>query len=413
MRRKIHYAWVILGAVILIRGLAGGGINMTSGLFLAPVASDIKTGIGTLSIYLSITSAVMVLWLPTAGKIINKFDVRVVAVMAAAFQVLSFCGMGFLNSVYGWYILAVPYAMGASLLVNLLGPILINRWFSSNVGMLLGIQMAFVGVFGAALQPAASRIIESRGWRQAYFVIGGAVFAVVVIIALVFLRNRPSDMGTGPYAPGEDKTLKRRTEDMGIGEKKAVSSASFFLLLLFMTAITGVGVFTQHIPNYGALLGYSVKDTGTALAFASVGNALGSVAIGIVSDRIGSLKTCFGMLGVGAAAVVLFLFGGAGQWIFYIAAFGHGLVSSGIMVLSPLLTLKFYGKKDYEKIFAKVSMGAPLASILFVPLYGFVYDYLTSYVPVLWGLFVLLAVSAVCITVGEKKAESVKNLELE
>ena len=56
-----HYCWLVLAGIILIRGFAGGGINMTSGLFLAPVAADIGVGIGSLSIYLSITSIVMVL----------------------------------------------------------------------------------------------------------------------------------------------------------------------------------------------------------------------------------------------------------------------------------------------------------------------------------------------------------------
>ena len=70
--KKPHYAWIILLGVILIRGFAGGGINSVSGLFLYPVSRDIGVGIGTLSIYLSITSIVMVLWLPLAGRLINR-----------------------------------------------------------------------------------------------------------------------------------------------------------------------------------------------------------------------------------------------------------------------------------------------------------------------------------------------------
>ena len=72
---KLHYAWFILLAVILIRGFAGGGINMTSGLFLSPVSQDIGVGIGTLSIYISIISVVMVIWLPIAGKAVYKRQV--------------------------------------------------------------------------------------------------------------------------------------------------------------------------------------------------------------------------------------------------------------------------------------------------------------------------------------------------
>lgn len=401
---KLHYAWVILGAVIVIRGLAGGGINMTSALFLAPVAGDIGTGIGELSVYLSITSAVMVLWLPTAGKLIHHFDIRLVAAVGAALQILSFAAMGFAGKVYVWYLLAIPYAMGASLLVNLMGPVLINRWFRTNAGTMMGIQMAFVGLFGAVLQPLVSGVIAEKGWRNAYFIVGGVIFAVVILVSAIFLRNRPEDVRLLPYEGKKGATGRRgKMQEHGVSEKAALHSPSFYLLLLFMAALTGVGVFTQHIPTYGSLLGYTVRQTGGVLAAASAGTALGSVAIGIVSDKIGSLRTCYLMIGIGILAMAGFFISGQGILIFYGAAFLHGLVSSGIMVLGPLLTLKFYGQKDYERIFAKVSMGAPLASIIFVPLYGFVYDRVNSYYPVLAGLLVLLGAAAAFISIGYKK----------
>lgn len=48
-------------------------------------------------------------------------------------------------------------------------------------------------------------------------------------------------------------------------------------------------------------------------------------------------------------------------------------------------------------------MGAPLASVLLIPVYGFIYDHMQNYIVVLISMMVLLAVSAVCIYVGWKK----------
>lgn len=405
---KLHYAWFILLAVILIRGFAGGGINMTSGLFLSPVSQDIGVGIGTLSIYISIISVVMVIWLPIAGKLINKYDIRVMAVIGVVLQALSFMAFGLMNSVYGWYLLAVPYAMGATIIVSLLGPIMINRWFSKNEGLMMGIQMAFVGLSGAVLQPATSHLIAESGWRMGYYVIGGITFVIVLLAALILLRNKPKDKHLLPYgaeAVSENgvKTTRLEADMVEIPESTAIRSASFYLLILFMIAITGVGVFTQHIPTYGGLLGFSMKQTGAALAFASVGSAVGSIVIGMVSDRIGSLKTCYGIIGVGILAVIGFMISSDSFMLFGISTFLHGLVSSGIMVLSPILTLKFYGQQDYEKIYAKVSMGAPLASIILIPAYGFIYDAMKDYSYVLMGMMGLLVLAMLCIAVGWRK----------
>ncbi|MCJ7835642.1 MFS transporter [Cuneatibacter sp. NSJ-177] len=405
-KKRIHFAWLILLGVILIRGFAGGGINMTSGLFLSPVSEEIGVGIGSLSIYFSITSIVMVLFLPLAGRIINRLDIRLTALLGAALQALSFAAFGLLHHVAGWYLLSIPHAMGAALLVNLMGPILINRWFARKAGTMMGIQMAFVGLFGAVLQPLTSRIIHQSGWRNAYFFIGGLTFLAVVLTAFFLLRNRPSDLGIEPY--GADRldppqASKNAEEAVEIPESTALHSASFYLLLLFMIAITGVGVFTQHIPTYGTAMGYSVSSTGTALAFASVGSAIGSIAIGVVSDKIGGLLTCYGMIGIGIAEIIGFWFSPRSFLLFTASTFLHGLVSSGIMVLAPILTIKFFGQKDYEKIFAKVSMGAPLASILLIPAYGFVYDWRKDYSLVLLLMLGMLIAAAFCIAVGWRK----------
>lgn len=405
-KNQLHYAWFILAAVILIRGFAGG-LNIISALFLSPVAGELGVGIGSLSIYFSITSVIMVLWLPTAGKLINQYDVRMVVLAGAALQTMAFICFGFGNQVTVWYLLAVPYAMGATILVNLLGPILINRWYAKNTGLMLGIQMAFVGLFGAVFQPAASRLIASRGWRTAYFFGGAIAFVAILVSALLLLKNRPQDIGLSPYgqdhSAGGNSPKKQQNNLVNIDEKTAVRSVSFYLLLLFMISITGVGVFMQHIPTYGAALGYSLHRTGTALTFASLGSAIGSIAIGMISDRIGVLKTCYGILTVGLVAVTGFLFSRNSFALFGASTFLHGLTSSGVMVLAPILTIKFYGQKDYEKIYAKISMGAPLASIILIPLYGFIYDLTKDYFFVLLGIAGLLLLALLCISLGWKK----------
>lgn len=399
MRRRQNQALLVLTGIILIRGFAAGGINMTASLFIAPVAQELGVGIGTLSLYFSIMSVVTVLWLPIAGKLINRRPVRTLALAAAVLQALSFAGFGLLNHVLGWYLLAIPQAMGAAVLVSLLGPILINRWFPQHTGLILGVQMAFVWLFAAVLQPVTSRLIEVSGWRSAYFFAGLVTFFVVAAAALLLLRDRPDETERAEMESPEKPGIEGG-DGIEIPEKTAVRSASFVLLLIFMIAMTGAGVFTQHIPTYGGLMGYSLGQVGLAMSLASVGSAIGSIAIGFVSDRVGGLKTCYGIIALWLLAVVGFLCGGRGFTVFALAAFLHGIASSSIAVIAPILTLIFYGRRDYEKIYAKVTMGAPLASILLVPAYGFIYDATGSYFAVLVLLVVLLCAATLGIMLG-------------
>ena len=123
---------------------------------------------------------------------------------------------------------------------------------------MLGIQMAFVGLFGAVLQPFTSVLTSlPDGWRYSYFIIGGLTFVVVIAAAILLLRNKPEDKGLLPYGAeiedgGTGAEVKVSNQAaIEISEKEAIHSASLFLLLFFMIAITGVGVFTQHIPTFG------------------------------------------------------------------------------------------------------------------------------------------------------------------
>lgn len=409
-RRNIE-PWIVLVGVILIRGFAGGGINTTSSIFLEPVSKDLGIGIGSLSLYFSILSGIQVFWLPYAGKIVNKYDIRIVSAIALAFHALSFAAYGLMNNVIGWYLLAIPQALGAAIVTNLLGPVLAHRWFPNKTGSILGIQIAFVGIFGAVFQPLVTNIIFRSGWRMGYYLLGLATLFVGLAAIFFLIKDKPKNYGstsdTISKHKGKQENLSKnsKTEDnqLSISEKEATRSISFILLVVFMIAMTGVAVFIQHIPTYGTLLGYTVNQRGFALSLNAIGSAIGAITIGIICDKIGGIKTCYGIIILWLIAVIGFLFSRSNFVIFAIAAFIHGLGNSSIMVVPPILVLLFYGRKDYERILAKVAIGAPLASIFLIPVYGFIYDATKSYTYVLFILIGLLILAGLSIAIGWKK----------
>lgn len=407
--KKKIMPWLILAGIILIRGFTTG-LNVISGLFLTPVSQELGVGIGTISLYFSVMSVVQVLWFGYAGKLLNRYDVRIVAGISAALQTLSFVAFGFMNNVWGWYLLAIPQAMGAAVLVNLLGPILINRWFPEKTGLMMGVQSACVGLLGAVLQPVTSQMIANSGWRSAYRVMGLVAFVVVLLAIVVFIKNRPASNETVPRVSknqaDENQISENPASNNQTSEARATRSGSFYALVMFMLALTGVAVFVQHISTYGNLLGYSVTQVGTAMSLSSLGTAIGALLIGFLADKIGGLKTCYVVVGLWILAVVGFMSSGVHPLIFAVSTFLNGVAVPCAMVISPILTLDFYGKENYEKIYAKVSIGSPLAAIFLVPIYGFLYDMTQSYFMVLCILIVLLVLAGASISYGWRKKES-------
>lgn len=408
---KIHYAWIILLAVSLIRGVAGPAINASSGVFLSPVAADLGVGIGQLSLYLSISSIATLVWLPIAGNLLNKYSVKTIVLIGALLQTVAFAILGFMNNVWAWYILAIPLAMGAVLLVNLLGPVLINRWFVKNVGLVMGLMMTITSILGAIFQPTLANLIDTKGWRFTYSGFGIFALILILIVGFFLLKNSPKEKNLQPYGEEDRKVSSEQAlastndKNKGVTQKEAVKTVAFYSLLVFMIVLTGFAAFQQHITTFGLGLGFSMTTIGQALSISMIGSAVGSILIGIFSDRLGIIPTSIVVLGIGFIATVLFAFGGNTFFVFALATFLHGLAISAIGVVAPLLTTKFFGFKDYEKLFSLIMIGSPLASIILMPVYGFIYDTFGSYNIVFVFLLVALVVAAIGLIIGYKDSK--------
>lgn len=396
-RHTLHYAWTILFAMCVIRSLSAAGINNTGGLFLSPVSTDLGVGVGNLSIYFSISSVATMVTLPFAGKLIGRFGIRAMILSAAILQTLSFMSLGWMDSVWGWYVMSIPMGVGGAILINLAGPLLVNRWFQDSSGTALGIMMASVGVFGAVIQPLVIRTITSMGWRKTYFFMGAAFAVIILLVGVLFIRNAPVEKGLQPYISG--KAVKQKAESMAavsIPKAHALKSSAFALLLIFMVAITAIGAYSQHLATYGYSLGYGEAQMSTALSISMLGSTVGAILIGYLSDKLGVFHTTLGILAAAAAALACLLFGGCGIIIFTLGGFLLGLAAMGIPVLAPLLTRTYFGGDDYESIYAAIMMGPPFATVLLLPLYGFLYDLTGSYLWVLVILGAFLLIGTLC-----------------
>lgn len=403
--KKLHYAFIILLAVSLIRGVAGPGLNASSGIFMTPVSKSLGIGVGQLSLYLSVSSVAMLLWLPAAGSIYNKYSAKYVAAAGILLQAVPYILLGFMTSVWAWYILAVPLAMGAVFLVNLLGPLLINRWFSKNIGLIMGLMMMITSLSGAVFQPVLTNLVETSGWQKTYIYFGAFALIFMLIICLSLIKNKPQEIGLKPYGMQEKQMeVKAGKEKQGVAASRALKSPAFFSLLFFMIVITGFASFQQHIATFGLGIGLNMSVIGKALSISMIGSAVGSVLIGLFSDKIGIVPTSIGVLVTGFISILLFFVGKNAVMVFIAATFLHGLATSSIGVVAPLLTIKFFGSLDYEKLFSTVMTGSPLASIVLMPAYGFIYDAFGNYNMVLFFLMSVLVIAGAGLLLGHKNS---------
>ncbi|MDR4887334.1 MFS transporter [Fredinandcohnia sp. QZ13] len=411
-KKRIHYAWWILVALCIIVGLGKGGLNNSAGLFLSPITKDLGIGMGSLSLYFSVSAVVTMVFLPIGGKMMAKYDTRLLLTIAIVLQAGAFAMFGLMKSVWGWYLFAIPLAVGGVFITVIAGPVLINQWFKKSNGLALGILSAAGGLLGAIAQPIVGSLIAGHGWRSSYIIVGIAVIIIVVPIIMLLINKSPQDKGVLPFGMGETNQSgpvnEGETSEKGVELKVAKKSSAFYALIVFFFLITSIASFSMHIPTYLMNKGFDVTFAGNVMGTYMIGVLIGSLIIGFLTDRIGSKKTAVFAMTVGLVAICLLLFSGTSTGIISLAVVLFGFISSSIGTLGPALASSLFGNKEYSQIYSTASLGLAVASILALPAYGYVYDFTGTYTPVLYAIIFMLITNIICVIVafrGKKKME--------
>lgn len=408
-KKRIHYAWWLLIGVSIMVGVGKNGISTVGGLFLAPVSQDLDIGLGSLSLYFSIASIVTMIFLPIAGKLMAKYDIRIILIGSIILMAGSFAMFGFMSSVWGWYLFSIPMAIGSVFITQIAGPVLINNWFKKHNGLAIGIMVAIGGLLGAILQPTAGNLIANEGWRFTYVALGVGVTAIIIPIVIFIIRMSPAQKGLQPLGAEEaktDDTAAAQDAPKGISAAVAKKSVSFFSLLGFFFLITSIASFGQHISPFALEIGYDIKFAGSALGAMQIGVLIGALTFGILSDKIGAKNTAIFAMAVGLIPVAIFLTVPDNPTFFVIAIGVFGFMTTSLGTLGPLLTSALFGSKEYSQIYSTAAIGLAVAGIVALPGYGFVYDITGSYTLVLYGLAAMLVINAILIMFafkGKKK----------
>ena len=114
------------------------GINSGMGLFFQPISADMHIGVGEVAMMSSISALVTMFWSPFAGRLLDKFDIRIVTIVGVIVQAGCFAALSLVDAVWGFYALAALMAFGSVFVTQLVGPMMINRWFKDKNGLAMG-----------------------------------------------------------------------------------------------------------------------------------------------------------------------------------------------------------------------------------------------------------------------------------
>lgn len=398
---RFHYGFVIVACCCLMMGINVGLTFSCAGIFYQPVSESLGVPVGEFGVYMSVMYVTSTLMLSVAGGMLERWSARWLFTINSALMGATFIAMSFFRHVWEFYIAGGVLGVTLAFLLYLSFPTLVNRWFHSKVGMMIGICSAASGIGGMIFNPIAGWVISGYGWRWGYGSFGLIILIVVTPLLALLLRDRPQQMGLLPYGAGSMPRNGKPAQQeaaAGVDYGKALRMPSFYLTILFAFLMMGTSTLNLFIPNYVTDHGFSLEQASLTAAFVMAGVTIGKIALGYINDR-----NCLAGVGVtticGIGGLLAIIFCGGELWMIMAGAFLFGWAYAGVTVQSAMLTRTIFGTRDYARIYSNVSIALAAGGALASGGWGLLAD-ATSFRFIFSAGAVVLAVCAVTGALG-------------
>jgi predicted MFS family arabinose efflux permease len=235
-------------------------------------------------------------------------------------------------------------------------------------GLALGIIQGGVNLPFSIGGPLCAFLIGRFGWRKAYLVLAGLVWAVAI----------PASLFTRPPA-GDDSRVARATPSTGVTFKEALVDRRLWLFSgsLALLGFTYMMVVVHIVPY--------VKDRGVTLEAASLALTIfgfsqigGGLVFGAVADRLGTRRTFWFCLVVELLTLAGVVVGSSLPILYFlIMCLGLGAAGADTSLLKSISEI--FGVKAIGAILGAMNLGWRLGAGLGPAAAGFIYDATGSY----------------------------------
>lgn len=150
---KFHYGYIIVFCCCLIMGINIGLVMSCAGIFYKPVSDELGVSVGDFGLYMTFVYLFSTLMLSIAGRMMDRYSARWLLTLSSALLGTVMLGMSQLNAVWQFYIAGAIIGVTLAFLLYLSYPTMVNRWFNSKVGFLIGICSAASGIGGILFNP--------------------------------------------------------------------------------------------------------------------------------------------------------------------------------------------------------------------------------------------------------------------
>ena len=400
MKSPWFYGYTLMVYAFIVCFLAASFFLHARGVFLPYWIDEFGVGRAELSLAISITLISGSITAPFMGYLIDHFKLRVIISCAAMWMGSGYLLMQIVDSY--WLLLAVLIPFQGMAWTGI-GPLvhtkLMVNWFERHRGKALGIAIMGISVAGIFMPPVNAWLAENIGWRDAYLIYAGLLFALVLPLTLLLVRQKPDDIGetvdgeglkgevlaSAKPAPREGSVLQTYREFL--------TSKAFWSVVLTFGLMNGVySAMATHLPTYVSTeLNYTITEGAYLLTFAGFFAVAGKVVFGWMMDNVSAKLTVMSGVIAYIGSTIALMWGGSYP-VLMVATALFGLGFGGMVPVRSVIISRLFGAAKFSRVNGLLSFFlAPAMLWIFVT--GYIADQADSYMPAfqIWCIAFALA----------------------
>jgi sugar phosphate permease len=368
-RPRLHYAWIVAFVTFTVL-LITAGIRATPGLLMVPLETEFGWSRAAISAAVAINIALFGVIGPFAASAMNRWGVRRLVSAALALLVISVGLTTQMRSQWQMTLLwGVCVGTGTGVTSMVLAAVVATRWFDARRGTVLGALSAANATGQLVFLPFLARMVERYGWRSAALAVAAAALVVFAVV-LIFMRDRPEDIGLRRYGQQEGVAPAAAAALAPFAALRvAIRSRAFWVLAgtFFVCGASTNGLIGTHL--IAACHDYGIPQMRSAQLLAMMGifDIFGTTASGWLTDRYSSRHLLFGyytLRGLSLLCLPFTLANGAGGLGIFAVFYGLDWVAT--VPPTVRLTGDAFGRENtgviYGWIGASHQLGAALAA---------------------------------------------------
>ncbi len=353
--RRFHYAWVIV-AVTFFSLLAAQAVRAAPGIIIVPLESEFGWDRATVSLAVAFSLITFGLGGPLGGSLIDRFGPRRVILAGNLSIIAGLAAMLVIRELWQLYVVwGVFIGLGTGAVGGVLGVAVAHRWFRKNQGVVIGAFGAATSAGQLVFVPAMAQLTVSDSWRAAITLMLAAGVAMLLPV-LLFMRDRPADVGQKPVGEGEVVSAAERAQDArSTPMRVALRTSDFWLLAgsFFICGYTSNGLVGTHLIPHAIEHGFTEVTAAGAVGVMGAMNIAGTVASGWFTDRYDNRKLLAAYYGFRAISLMALPIIFDARWL-YVFAVAYGLDWIATVPPTANLVATIYGRRSLGTIYGWV-----------------------------------------------------------